>query len=171
MPKKENTTPKDAEEQKIPTEDVVNEIDEIKKKSEEYLNGWKRERADFLNYKKDEMERISALMKYANDEMILKLLPILDNFQIAEDNISDDAKKDENIRGLLLISMQIKDFLKAQGIEEIKTIGEKFDPNFHEVVQEVEEPEKESGTIVQETQKGYLAQGKVLRPSKVKVAK
>ena len=171
MFKKDNTKPKDAEEQKIPAQEPKNELDEIKKQKEEYLDGWKRERADFLNYKKDEMERIGALMKYANDEMILKLLPILDNFQIAENNISEEAKKDENIRGLLLISKQIKDFLRTQGIEEIKALGEKFDPNFHEVIQEIQEEGTESGIIVQEAQKGYLAQGKVLRPTKVKVAK
>jgi len=160
---------KDKAEEQKPKDDKVSELDEIKKQKDEYLNGWKRERADFLNYKKDEMERISALMKYANEEMILKMLPILDNFQMAERNISEEAKKDENIRGLLLISKQIQEFLKTQGIEEIKTVGQTFDPNFHEVVQEVEG--EKSGTIAEETQKGYLMEGKVLRPSKVKVIK
>lgn len=145
--------------------------EDLQKKNEEYLNGWKRERADFLNYKKDEMERISALMKYANAEIVIRLLPILDNFFTAEKNISEEAKKDKNVLGLLQIHQQMKDFLKSQGIEEIETVGKKFDPNFQEVVEEVEAKDKEQGIVVEETQKGYTMQGKVIRPAKVKIIK
>lgn len=152
-------------------DETQKKIDELKKQNEEYLNGWKRERAGFLNYKKEEMERISALLKYANEELVLKMLPILDNFLLAEKNIPEDLKKDNNVKGLLLINLQLKDFLKTQGIEEIKTLGQQFDPNFHEVVAEVEAEGKESGIIVEEIQRGYLMEGKVLRPAKVKVEK
>ncbi|MBU2539775.1 nucleotide exchange factor GrpE [Patescibacteria group bacterium] len=144
-------------------------LKELEKQKNEYLEGWKRERADFLNYKREEMERIVGLMKYANEEIVLRLLPILDNFSVAEKNISEEAKKDENIKGLLLINQQIKDFLKTQGVEEIKAVGIKFDPNFHEVVEEVEG--KEHGIITEEIQKGYLMQRKVIRPAKVKITK
>ncbi|MBU3934555.1 nucleotide exchange factor GrpE, partial [Patescibacteria group bacterium] len=136
---------------------------------------WKRERANFLNYKKEEMERIGELIKYANEELILRILPILDNFLIAEKNISEEMKKNETIAGLLQIHQQLKDFLKLQGLEEIKAVGEKFDPNFHEAVEGVSKdlaPEKsESGTIIEETQKGYTLYGRVVRPAKVKVKK
>lgn len=152
-------------------DETQKKIQELEKQKEEYLNGWKRERADFLNYKKEEMERMTALIKYANEELVLRMLPILDNFLLAEKNIPEDLKKDKNIEGLLLINLQLKDFLKTQGIEEIKTAGQKFDPNFHEVVGEVEAEGKESGTIVEEVQRGYLMEGKVLRPAKVKVIK
>ncbi|MBU4274400.1 nucleotide exchange factor GrpE [Patescibacteria group bacterium] len=156
------------------------ELEDCKAKCEEYLDGWKRERADFLNYKKEEMERIVELIKYANEELILKMLPILDNFLIAEKNIPEDIKKDKNVAGLLQIHQQLRDFLKLQGIEEIKAVGEKFDPNFHEAVGETKVTEngdptpgesKEPGIIIEETQKGYILQGKVIRPSKVKINK
>lgn len=117
------------------------------------------------------MERISALMKYANEEIVIRLLPILDNFFTAEKNISEESKKDKNVSGLLQIHQQMKDFLKSQGLEEIETIGKKFDPNFQEVVEEVEIKDKEQGIVVEETQKGYTMQGKVIRPAKVKINK
>lgn len=154
-------------------------LEELQKKNKEYLEGWKRERANFLNYKKDEMERIVALMKYANEELILRILPILDNFEIAFKNIPEDLKEDEHIKGLLQIHQQIKDFLKTQGVEEIKTAGGQFDPNFMEVLGEIEiesggdrvSTEATAGTVVEEIQKGYTMNGKVIRPAKVMVTK
>ncbi|MCX6719744.1 MAG: nucleotide exchange factor GrpE [Candidatus Staskawiczbacteria bacterium] len=115
-------------------------------KEEEYLNGWKRERADFLNYKKDEMERIDQLVKYANEEIILNLLPILDNLCLAAQHINDP--------GVNQIKKQLEDFLKKEGIDPIETIGKQFDPNTMEVVEEVEG--NEPGVVTEETQKGLL---------------
>ncbi|MDI6591728.1 MAG: nucleotide exchange factor GrpE [Patescibacteria group bacterium] len=152
-------------------EDIKKKLEECQKKKDEYLAGWQRARADFLNYKKDEMERIGELIEYANTELILKILPILDNFDLVEKKLPENLKKDENIKGILQIKNQILDFLKNQGVEEIKSIGEKFDPNFQEVAEEIEAKDKESGIIVEEIQKGYKINGRLLRPAKVKVAK
>jgi len=154
------------------TEEKEKNLKELEAKCEEYLNGWKRERADFLNYKKEEMERIGGLIKYASLETILKILPILDNFDIAEKKIPDALKNDENVKGFFKIKQQIKEFLESQGIEEIKTLGEKFDPNLMEAVAEADKKNKEGkGVVVEEVQKGYTSQSKIIRPAKVKVAK
>ena len=147
------------------------QLEECQKQKEEYLNGWKRERADFINYKKEEMERIGELIKYANEELILKIIPILDNFDIAEKSLPENLKNDENVKGLIQIKQQLKDFLKSQGIEEIKSIGDKFNPNFQEVIEELEIKDKEKGIVVEEIKKGYKLNGKVIRPAKVKVVK
>lgn len=159
-------------------ESKTSEIDELKKKLEEcqklkdeYLAGWQRERASFLNHKKDEMERIGEILKYGAEELILKILPLLDNFYLAEKKLPENLKNDDNIKGILQIKTQLEDFLKSQSIEEIKTLGEKFNPNFHEAVGEVELKDKEHGIIVEETQKGYTLFGRVIRPAKVKVTK
>ncbi|MCX6721108.1 MAG: nucleotide exchange factor GrpE [Candidatus Staskawiczbacteria bacterium] len=138
------------------------------KKEEEYLNGWKRERADFLNYKKDEMERIGQLVKYSNEELILNIMPILDNFYLAEKHLPENK---EFASGFTQIKKQLEDFLKKEGIEPIKTFGEKFDPNLMEVVEEIETKEKESGVVIEETQKGYTLHGKMIRVAKVRVTK
>jgi len=159
-------------------EKLKKEIEELKKKLEEseklkqeYLAGWQRARADFLNYKKEELKRVGNLVKVATENLILELLPILDNFDIAEKNLSKEKREDPNIKGFLQIKKQILDFLKKQGVEEIKTVGEKLNLQFHEVVEEVDTDEVETGYIIEEVQKGYEINGRVLRPAKVKVAK
>ena len=173
MEKKLKECPASAEasagKQKQDTEELKKELEDCQKKSEEYLAGWQRARADFLNYKKEEMERIGEILKYAGEELILKILPILDSFEKAEKEIPED-KKDKYLEGFLQIKRQMQDFLKNQGVEEIKTGGEKFDPNFHEVVAEREGKESE-GMIVEEVKKGYILNGKVIQPAKVKVIK
>lgn len=152
-------------------ENSKQKLEDCQKKSDEYLAGWQRARADFLNYKKEEMERIKEVFKYGNENLILKILPILDNFYLVEKKLPENLKNDENLKGVLQIKTQFQDFLKNQGIEEIKIVGKKFDPNFQEVVQEIEKKGVESGIVLEETQKGYILNGKVIRPAKVKVAK
>ena len=140
--KKENKEVPKAEQS---LDELKKRIEELEKQKAEYLSGWQRERADFLNYKKEEMERIGQLINYAKEELILEILPIMDNFDVAEKNLSDDLKKDDNVKGILQIKIQFQNFLKSLGVEEIKVIGEKFDPKLHEVVEEVEIKDKESG--------------------------
>jgi len=141
--------------------DLKKDLEDAKAKCEEYLNGWKRERADFLNYKKDEMERIGELVKYANEELILKILPILDNLCLASQHISDP--------GIAQIKKQLENFLQKEGIEPIETVGKQFDPNTMEIVEGVEG--KKPGIVAEETQKGYTMSGKIIRVAKVKISK
>ena len=164
-------------------ENNVNKNDELKTlqlKCEEYLNGWKRERADFLNYKKEEMERIGQLVKYANEEIISKLLPILDNFCLAESHIpkssanTGNSRENEWIEGFLQIKKQLIDFLAKEGIEAIEVMGKEFDPNLMEAVGAASA--KSSGVpkeevVIEEVQRGYTLHGKIIRPAKVKVTK
>jgi len=138
-------------------EKEIKKIEELEKQKNEYLAGWQRARADLLNYKKEEMERVGEFLKYANEEFVLKILPVLDNFEIIEKKMPDNLKNDENVKGLLLLKKQIHDFLKVQGVEEIETAGKDFNPNFMEAVEKEEEE-----------QKGYKINGRLLRPAKVK---
>ena len=158
-------------------EDLSEKFAECEKKREEYLAGWQRARADFLNYKKEEMERAGALVFYSQTEMILRILPILDDFEKADRETSEILKNhqceelEQSIKGFLQIKKQIQELLKNYKVEEMKIKGEKFDPNFAEVVEEVDVKDKEQGTIIEEIQKGYTLQGKVIRPARVKVVK
>jgi len=152
-------------------EELKKKLEECEKLKSEYLAGWQRARADLLNYKKDEIERIDELIKYADVGIILKILPILDNFEIVEKNLPENLKNDKNIKGILQIKTQLQDFFKNQGLEEIKTVGERFDPNLHEIVEEVEKKDCQPGTVIEEIQKGYKINGRLLRPAKVKVVK
>jgi len=140
------------------------ELKALQLKCEEYLNGWKRERADFLNYKKEEMERIGNLAKYANEELILNFLPILDNIGLAEAHLQDE--------GISQIKKQFLDLLKKEGIEPIETIGKQFDANTMEAVGDVPASAKASaGAVAEEVQRGYTMHGRIIRVAKVKVAK
>ena len=174
------------EKTKLDINELKKKLGECEKLKSEYLAGWQRARADFINYKKEEMERIEQFLKYGEEEFILKILPILDNFNIAArqnftENLNGQEKEkiDKVIQGFLQIKNQFQDFLKEQGIEEIKSVGEKFDPNLHEAAERVESkdssptslPQGESGIIVEEIQKGYTINGRLLRPAKVKVTK
>ena len=161
--------------------DLKKQLEEAKAKCEEYLNGWKRERADFLNYKKDEMEKIGQLAKYANEEVILKIIPILDNIYLAESHVPDELKNHAWIEGFNQIKNQLCDFLTKEGVEPMKSLYEKFDPNYMEVVGEVSVREasqnnegwkaEESGIVVEIVQNGYIMNGKVIRVAKVKITK
>ena len=155
---------------------LISKLGECNKKCEEYLNNWKRAQADFENYKKDEAERIGTFIKYVREDIILNILPILDNIELAEKQLPEKLKKGEGnpqavewTKGFLQIKNQIKEFLIKEGIEEIKTVGEKFDPGTMEVIEDIEGGE--SGRVVEELQKGYIMDGKVIRPAKIKVTK
>ena len=151
--------------------DIKQELEKYKKLKDEYLDNWKRERADFLNYKKEGSKRITALTQYINASMILKFFPILDNFYLAEKDLPEKLKKDNNVKGFLQIRKQMESFLEGEGITIIESVNEKFDPNFHEVVEIIEKKGVESGTIIEEVQKGYKIKDQLLRPAKVKVVK
>lgn len=170
---------KETEKEEFTIEELKKKLQECQKLKDEYLAGWQRARADLLNYKKEEMERIGEFVKYADVGLIFKILPILDNFELAahqnfpSENLSGQEKERINqvIQGFLQIKAQLQDFLKNQGVEEIKCLGEKFDPNFQEIVEEIEVKDKKSGIVIEEIQKGYLLDGKILRPAKVKISK
>ncbi len=151
-------------------EELSKELEEIKKQRDEYLAGWQRERADLLNHKKDEVERMQELIKFANEEFLLRVFPIIDSFERAFRMIPEERKNDQVTQGFLQIQSQFNDFLKAQGVEEVKTEG-KFDPKLHEAIEEIKVEGKSPGDIVEVLEKGYTIDGKLIRPAKVKVAK
>ena len=171
MKEKKQPEDKTLPKQELNIEELEKQLKGCKTKKDEYLAGWQRARADLVNYKKEEKERISQLSSYFNTDLILKLLPILYNLALAEDKIPEELKQNENIKGLLQIKIQIQGFLKDQGVQGIETLEKKFDPNFHEVVEEVEAKDMDKGIIVEEVQRGYLLKDKVLRPAKVKISK
>ncbi len=133
---------------------------------EEYLTGWQRAKADLINARKDDEKYNQEFAKFANFVLISDILPVLDSFDLAL-----KGRDNSNFtQGIILIKMQLEDVMKKYGLEPIKTIGEKFNLQFHEIVGETESKE-EKGVIIEEVQKGYLLNGKVLRPARVKTSK
>lgn len=138
-------------------------------KCEEYLNGWKRARADYLNLQKEAAERQKELVEFANAGLLLDLLPMVDHFKLALKHVPENIKNDPWYKGIENIQGQLNKFLKDQGIEEIKTVGEKFNPELHEAVGEVEGEPAE--VIAEEVSTGFSLNGKVIQPAKVKIFK
>lgn len=149
----------------------ANKIEGVLKKCEaerdEYLNGWKRAKADLINYQKDEVKRFEELAKFSNWELVKDLISVLDGFDFATDLP----------KGALLIRQQLEEILKRQGLEKIPVqiissggMAQQVDPAFHEVVGEVES-DHPAGTIIEEVVRGYVLNGRVIRPAKVRVVK
>ena len=147
----------------------MDETPKEKSLQDEYLAGWQRERADFLNYKREEMERLKLFLGYAAEDILVKLLPIVDNLELAEKELTEEHKNNSFVTGVLQIASQLREFLKTQGVEEMESYGKKFNPEFHEAVGEMEG--KEAGMVGEVVAKGYMLRGKVLRPAKIKVTK
>jgi len=132
--------------------------------ADEYLNNWKRAQADFLNYKRrTEQERLET-GKYANAQLILALLPVLDDYDRAVDSVpAQDANRDW-LQGVKLIATKLRTILQTQGLAPIEAVGKPFDPALHEAVMH---SKGEDGIVVKETARGYRLHDKVLRPSQV----
>lgn len=148
------------EENQKPT--IASEEVEVIDKAEEYLNNWKRERADFINYKKDEAKRAEEFVRYANEGLILELIDILDNLELGLKHEPTDLLKK--------LSKDFEELLKKYGVEKIKTDGD-FDPALHEAVASRIADGTEEITGMKELRPGYVMNGKIIRPARVSIQK
>lgn len=145
------------------------ELDTLKAQCEEYLNGWKRAKADLANNKAEEGKRLAEFAKFVGEAMMKDLTAVLDSFALASSAIpeTNDAKK-----GLLIIQSQLEEALKKHGLEKITVkAGDMFDPSKHEAMALVDGNGKPPETVAEEIEKGYSLNGKVLKPARVTVTK
>lgn len=153
--------------EKIPALDEAMAEEDVKTQGE-YLDGWKRAKAELLNYKKDEAKRFESIIKFSNESLVKELLTVLDSFDLAVNSLEEDSKAQ---KGFYLIKSQLEDILKRNGVEKIKVeIGEVFNPEFHEAIASVNS-DKPADTIIEEIESGYILNGKVIRPVRVKISK
>jgi len=151
-------------------ESPVDELSLLKAQNQEYLNGWKRAQADYQNLKKEKDRERAEFVKYANANLLMEILPVFDHFKSAFRQIPESEKESAWVVGFSYIKKQLFDFLTANGIEEIKTVGEEFDHNLHEAV-EFRESESQKEIILEEVKAGYKLNGKVIQAAKVVVGK
>jgi molecular chaperone GrpE len=135
-------------------------------KAGKYLANWQRAQADFINYKRRTEQEKGDIIKLANAGLIFNLLSVVDDMERALDNISNKLAGSKWVDGIVLIYRKFMAILEANGVSEMKTLGEQFDPSLHEAVVHVE---GESGKIMAVVQKGYMMSNRVLRPAMVKV--
>lgn len=159
-------------------EDEIKDIKSLKQELEEArvlvqdnLSGWQRAQADYANFKKETENTRQDVIEFANAAFMSEVLPIYNHFKLALGHIPEDQMKLDWVVGLTHIKKQFQDFLKRYKIEEIKTVGEKFDHNLHEAVSYEEMDDYKSDVIFAEVQPGYTLNDKILIPAKVKVAK
>ena len=158
-----------AEDQKVDEKAEAAEEQKEEKEAEPEEDGdakYLRLMADFQNYKKRVEKEKKDLYSYANEKLVTELLAVLDNFEraLAHEDSGDGFKE-----GMEMIFKQLMDVLEKSGLAEIAALGEDFDPNFHNAVMTEETEEYESGKVSGVMQKGYTLNGKVIRPSMVKV--
>ncbi|MBU3918444.1 nucleotide exchange factor GrpE [Patescibacteria group bacterium] len=141
----------------------------LKQEKDKYLAGWQRCQADFLNYKKAEAERLNALVDYEIEDWAHELLIVIDQLDRARQEVKE---KTSVIQGFLQIEEYFINFLKSKDIKEIKTeVGKLFNPEIEEAVETEEKKGAKDGEILAIVQKGYKHKNKIVRPTRVKVAK
>ncbi|PAC98672.1 nucleotide exchange factor GrpE [Bacillus paralicheniformis] len=145
------------------------QLKELQERLEEKENKLLRVQADFENYKRRARLDLEAAEKYRSQRIISDLLPALDNFERALQIDPDNEQTKSLLQGMEMVHRQILEALKNEGVEQIPSVGEQFDPNMHQAVMQVEDEAYESNAVVEELQKGYKLKDRVIRPSMVKV--
>ena len=167
----EETTETEAEPAEVTVEDIPAEEDDtaaleaqLKEKSDRIL----RLQADFENFRRRTAKEKEELAAVITQNLLTDLLPLLDNFERAMAVEQTDGEAFQ--KGVEMIFTQLREVLDKHGLENIEAEGKPFDPNVHQAVMRVENPDVEDGTITQVLQKGYQAKGRVIRPAMVQVA-
>ena len=171
--KKEN---RDQFEEKTAGEDkkykeLCQELEAVRKEKDELFGKLQRVSADYANYQKRSIKQIADSVSYEKELVIKRLLPALDNFEHAIINAEKTKDVEVITEGIKIVYDQMVDILNSFDLEQIKSVGELFDPVVHEAMMRRSEPESEDGVILEEFQKGYKLNGRVVRPSRVIVNK
>ncbi|HBV98121.1 MAG TPA: nucleotide exchange factor GrpE [Desulfotomaculum sp.] len=147
---------------------LARQLDQERAKAEDYFNRLARMQADFDNYRRRVAREREELVKYAGEQIITALLPVLDNLERALSLRHDDV--DKVYEGIEMISRQIRDVLNSEGLEAVPAVGAQFNPEIHEAVMREEGGEHPENTVIEELRKGYSLRGKTIRAAMVKVA-
>jgi molecular chaperone GrpE len=146
-------------------------LDEATKKAEEYISLAQRVQADFQNYKRRIEQEREDQARYAHGKLILKLLPVLDDFDRAIDSVKAELAGLHWVQGVGHIRRKLQNVLEGEGLAKVEALGHEFDPRLHEAVVYEEVDPEEDGTITAVLQPGYRLHERVIRPAMVKVGK
>lgn len=139
---------------------------------DEFKTSLQRVQADFDNYRKRAEEQKLSLLKYANEDLILQILPVLDNFQRSTEHIPAEIESNNWVQGMKLVEKQLEDILSQSGLKKVEAkIGDDFNPQLHEAISCEKSDKLAEDKILQIISDGYTLNDKVIRHSKVKVCK
>lgn len=150
---------------------LSSELEEWQSKANEYLDGWQRSRADFANYKKRVERDQAQVSQNATANIIKHFLEVLDDLELALKNRPQDGEGAAWADGIELVYRKFSSILESEGITPIEADGQYFDPNLHEAVTNEDNPDYESGQIIEVLKRGYFIGDRVLRPATVRVAR
>ncbi len=164
---------KNVEEVKNETPTNNEEINKLKALVSDLENKLKYQQAELINYRKRKDDETANLLKYCNQDLILELIPIVDNFERAikldDTNLNDELSK--FLAGFKIIYSHLTEILTKFGVEEIPTVGNEFNPNVHEALMTAHDEAKPNEEVVECLLKGYMLKGKVIHAAKVIVNK
>jgi molecular chaperone GrpE len=150
---------------------IAADLEKARAEAESYLDDLRRLQADFDNYRKRTMREQTARAASASQALVARLLPVLDNFELAVSSAERSRDFDRMLKGVEMVFGELRDVLEGEGLVKIEAEGKPFDPERHEAVVAVEQEGTEPGMVVDIVRAGYELRGKVLRPAMVKVAK
>ena len=159
------------EAQESELQELREKIESLQKEKEEIFAKLQRVSADYANFQKRVPKQISDTIGYEKERIIRSLLPALDNFEHTFQNAHSAENVDVLVKGIRIIYDQFCEILKSHNVEQIRALGETFDPAVHEAMTQRTDTEKEDKVVLEEFQKGYKLNGRVIRPSKVIVNK
>jgi molecular chaperone GrpE len=162
-----NDTPNEAVEN--PNIDASDEVTELRRQIDDLKEQYLRSQAEFANFQKRAKAQIEADRQYSIGNLALELLGVLDNFERANDAARQSGAS-SIVDGLEMVQKQFHQVLAKQGVQPIEAVGHLFDPNLHEALMRVPDPDRPEGTIVQELARGYRLHDRVLRPSRVAIS-
>jgi molecular chaperone GrpE len=176
------TTPEDVETTEeepirmvmLPADDIDKlnqDLEETQELAEKNFDGWQRERADFLNYKKHIERDRAQTLKNITGEIVKKYLPVLDDIELALKNQPVEETAESWREGIDLIHRKLQSIIESEGASRIPAEKEIFDPTRHEAITYEESSDHESGEIIEVMKQGYMLGDRVLRPALVRVAK
>ncbi|MBN2097275.1 MAG: nucleotide exchange factor GrpE [Candidatus Omnitrophica bacterium] len=146
-------------------------LQDVAREKQGYFDQLLRLQAEFENFKKRSIKDKQDFLKFANEGLIIELVSILDNFERAFDSAGKMSDFKSLHQGVEMILKQIHQVLEKNGVQKIDCVGRPFDPTQEEAIEHIETEEYPENTVVEEVQKGYLLEGRLLRPAIVKVAK
>lgn len=152
-------------------QEEYNELQEKARERDEYYNKWLGVHAEYENIRRRIEKEKENLRKFANEDIISTLFPIVDNFDMALDAMEKAPDKEAVMQGIKLVQKEFHRVLEDNGVKRIETKGVQFDPNVHEAVMMVETEDYPDGAVMEEVRTGYLLNDRLLRPAQVKVAK
>ncbi|RXZ77186.1 nucleotide exchange factor GrpE [Paenibacillaceae bacterium] len=143
---------------------------ELKKQAEDNYQRYLRTQADFDNFRRRSIKEREELAQYASLKLVEQLLPVVDNFERALSASKGTGEIESYSKGVDMIFRQLSQILEQEGLKPMDTVGQPFNPDFHQAIMQVESDDYEEGIVVEEVQKGFMLKDKVLRPAMVKVS-